>query len=171
MGQQKKGKTGLKCGFAFWHFGLQRKENCTTISILLVARKQLPWSLLYSPSFQISFSNFIKPIHQRKRWKANERIWTKTTIWDVPSVSDRIKSFGRGKVLNSCYSSHWRLRWKIFQMGKKNSQGRGGKKKGGGQRQFALGPKQSKARWKSLVAHDDNKQLRTRGPWCETYWV
>ena len=130
-GSAKKGKTGLKCKTAFWHFGLQRKENCTTISILLVARKQLPWSLLYSPSFQISFSNFIKPIHQRKRWKANERIWTKTTIWDVPSVSDWIKSFGRGKVLNSCYSSHWRLRWKIFQMGKKNSQGRGGKKKGG----------------------------------------
>ena len=37
------------------------------------------------------------------------------------------------------------------------------KKRGGGQRQFALGPKQSKARWKSLVALDDNKQLRTRG--------
>ena len=71
---------------------------------------------VHSPSFQIPFSNFIKPIHKSKRWKANKRIWTKTTIWDVPSVSDRIKSFGRGKVLNSCYSSHCWLRWKMFQM-------------------------------------------------------
>ena len=168
-GSAKKGKTGLKCKTAFWHFGLQRKENCTTISILLVARKQLPWSLLYSPSFQISFSNFIKPIHQSKRWKANERIWTKTTIWDVPSVSDRIKSFGRGKVLNSCYSSHWRLRWKIFQMGKKNSQGRGGKKKGG------VGNVSSRSVQNNQGSLEKSCctwwQQTAANTWCETYWV